>query len=256
MTLGGAIFIWNGISQDYCFLESIQCLIDLCHEVSIVYGGNDGTVEAVEQLASVHQDSALILNNITQQEWDAQQGREKLSYFMNEALACLDTDWAFSLQADEIIHERSFYVIRQAIELPVEAVVAKRYNLWRDPLSMLNVEQERKPCSTEIIRLARTKYRAYSDGEHLAVPSIHVYDGREESIEVYHVGYIRDPVKMVVKSRNMLVDIFNIGMDARIGEKFDSRNFPFTGPDIIPVPMPLPKYIQAWCQERYPNIQL
>jgi hypothetical protein len=173
---------------------------------------------------------------------------------MNEAIRRLQTDYVFSLQADEIIHERSFDNIRKAIEMGWEAIVAKRYNLWRDPLSMLNVEQSRKPCSTEVIRLAKRRYMAYNDGEHLAVPSVNVYGGREESIEVYHVGYIRDPIKMVVKSRNMLVDIFGMEMDKRIGDKFDSKKFPFEGDDIIPVPLPLPKFIKKWCQDRYPNI--
>lgn len=256
-SLGGAIFVWNGISQDYSFRESIRCLLELCDEVSVVYGGSDGTEEAVEELLLTKTGNCNIVNltTIDQDTWDAHQGREKISYFMNEAIRRLKTDYVFSLQADEIIYERSFQNIRDAIEIGAESIVAVRYNIWRDPLSMLNVEQSRKPCSTEVIRLAKQKYRAYNDGEHLAVDSVSTFKSLD-AIEIYHCGFIRDPIKMVTKCRNMLVDIFNVGMDERIGEKFDYRNFPFEGNDIVPVPGPLPKFIQQWAKERYPEIDL
>lgn len=255
--LGGAIFIFNGISQDYSFRESIRCLLELCDEVSVVYGGSDGTEEAVEELLLTKTGNCNVVNlkPITKEMWDEQKGREKISYFMNMAIEFLDTDYVFSLQADEIIYERSFQNIREAIEIGAESIVAVRYNIWKDPLHMLNVEQSRKPCSTEVIRLAKQHYRAYSDGEHIAVDAVSTYKTLD-AIEIYHCGFIRDPIKMVTKCRNMLVDIFNIGMDARIGDKFDYRNFPFEGDDIVPVPGPIPKFIKAWCQERYPDLVL
>jgi hypothetical protein len=224
-TLGGAMFVWNGNSQDYSYKENIRCLLELCDEVSIVCGGDDGTSNGV--MSVLKEDSSckkVWYYAIDQQQWDEQKGREKLAYFMNMALDFLQTDWAFSLQADEIIHERSFPHIREAIEWTgAHAFVSLRYNMWRDPLSMLDVIQERKPCSSEVIRLAKAKYRAYGDGEHIASDIVDVFP---KPIEIYHVGYIRDPVKHVIKAKNVLVDIFGMEMDKRFGDKFDYRNFP------------------------------
>src|SRR5688500_11434611 len=249
-TLGGALFIWNGISQDYCFREAIYCLLDLCDEVSILYGGTDGTEEAVESVVTncLRMGQDIYLTTIDQEIWDLHKGRTKLSHFTNEAIRRLKTDFVFMLQADEIVYPRSFQVIRDAIQHDVGGYVCKRYNAWRDPLSMLNVAQERKPCSTEVIRLAKRGALAYDDSEHLAVNDLHVF-GREDAIEIYHAGYIRDPVKHVVKAKNMLVDVFGLGMDERIGDKFDWSKFPFQGDDIVPVPGPLPIYIREWCAE-------
>lgn len=261
ITLGGATFVFNGIKHDYCFRETIRCLLDLCDEVSIVCGGADGTIPAVFEITEPYwqKNSHKIIRvaTINQAQWDGEKGREKLSTFMNLALEQLHTDWIIAVQADEVIFDRSFTAIREAIEdHRSRAFVMTRYNAWRDPLSMLNVEQDRKPCSTEVIRLARRGYYCYNDGEHLAVDQVKAFNGRANSIEMYHAGYIRDPVKHVEKARHMLVDIFGLGMDERIGDRFDYRNFPFKGNDIAEIPRPLPTYLLPWLQERYPDINL
>lgn len=261
MKIGGSTFIYNGISQDYSFIETLNCIYDLCDEIAFVYGGDDGTQEAIDKWCYEKMSHAnmkpIHCANITKEEWEEQKGRQKLSYFSNLAIDMLETEWNFYLQCDEVIAERSFPNIREAIEHDVDAYLCTRYNLWRDPLSHLVVEQSRKPCSTQVIRLAKTKYRCYDDAESLAVPFLHTLQKEgvtgSDAIEIYHCGYIRDEIKQVVKSKNMLVDIFGLDMDARIGEKFDYRNFPFKGEDIQPVPLPLPKYMKKWAQERHPE---
>lgn len=51
-TLGGSIFVYNGIKQDYCFIEALECLHALCDQVAICYGGDDGTIEAIDTWVS------------------------------------------------------------------------------------------------------------------------------------------------------------------------------------------------------------
>lgn len=249
-SLGGAQFIYNAIECDYPVIESINALKDCCDQVVVVDAGStDGTQDL---LATINAGNCSVLYL---DEWDKHQGRQKLSYFTNRAIELLNTDWFISIQADEILSECSFDNIRAAIEhATVDSYVCKRWNLWRDPLSMLQLEQHRKPCSDEVIRLCRSYGRAYDDAEQIAAKNTHVF-GQPEAIQIFHVGYIRNPVKHVIKARRMLVDVFGLGMDSRIGEIFDYSKFPFTGDDIVPVPGPLPVYIREWACERYPNLR-
>jgi len=142
-TLGGSTFIWNGVKQDYNFIETLNCLYELCDSVSIAYGGDDGTNELIKEWAKEwtekDDDKIIYLYRISKKEWDAQVGREKLSYFSNIAISALETDWNFYLQCDEILHEDSFPMVRAAIQHEAEAFLVKRYNLWRDPYHMLEV---------------------------------------------------------------------------------------------------------------------
>lgn len=256
ITLGGSSFVWNGNDQDYCYKETVWCLAELCDQVVIAAGGTDGTLDdLINYIAEQPWRFKVKVIEITEQMWNEQHGREKLSYFSNLAISQLETKWNFYLQCDEIIHERCFEDIRLAIErdMVVDSYLCRRYNLWRDPLSHLVVPQRRKPCSDAVIRLAKTECRCFGDAESLMAAFTHVW-GEIDRIEIYHLGYIRDPIKNVVKSKNMLVNIFGLEMDKRIGDKFDHKKFPFDGDDIQPVPLPLPKFIKQWCRERHPEV--
>lgn len=248
MTLGGSTFVYNGIKQDYCFIETLNCLYDLCDYVAIAYGGTDGTVKAVEDWASNKLNIIKIW--FSEDHWHSKKGREKLSYFSNLAIEALPTDWNFYLQSDEILHENSFSSVRAAILSNTHAHLVTRYNLWGSPYTMLNVVQERKPCSTEVIRLAHSQYRCVGDAESLGV--MRVSGDYLNDIRIYHMGFVRDSVKHLDKIRHIQDDIFLIDHDKRIDgmEKFDPWKF-FTPEDVIPIPQEgLPKYIKQWAYDR------
>ena len=123
-------------------------------------------------------------------------------------------DYIFLLQADEVLHEDSVHYLRAAAEDGMEAYVMNRYNLFKDPYHMLNVDQDRKPCSTEVVRLARSYRRSYGDGEHLQCATVSVYK-QLNAIEIFHLGFVRDQVKMVPKVKHMLTEVFKMDMDIR-----------------------------------------
>lgn len=256
--LGGSTFVWNGNVQDYCYKETISCLSELADEISVVAGGNDGTFEEVSEhmrkLITEYPNKVFILSMITQEEWDAQQGREKLSYFSNMAIERLTTEWNFYLQCDEIIHENSFQYIRQAIEHDANAFLCRRLNLWGDPLHMLNVPQERKPVSTEVIRLAKTNFRCVDDAENIGVDSCHIL-GDIDLIQIWHMGFVRDQRKHIHKIKHMQKDVFLMDYDKRadLSEVFDPWQWGFTKEDVVDVPGELPKFIKQWCTDRYPD---
>jgi hypothetical protein len=260
MTLGGATLAYNAISQDYCVIETLNCLYDLCDQVSIACGGDDGTVELVMDWASdkilADDKKSLRIVQFSIEDWQSVEGPTKLSYFSNLAIGLLDTDYIFYLQADEIIHERSFENIRAAIETGENGFVVARYNLWKDPFHMLNVPQERKPCSTEVIRLAKQGYFCFSDAEHLAVDEVKLYKTLD-AIEIFHVGYIRNGKKHLVKIRHIQVEVFRTEMDKRAEdcEEFLPERW-FSEEDLIWVPFPLPKYIKQWCIDRHPQLEV
>jgi len=255
-SLGGSTFVWRGIDQDYNFIETLDCLYELCDQVSVAVGGTDGTSQKVFEWARTKKKGKVLITYITQEDWNAQVGREKLSYFSNLAIEKLETDWNFYLQCDEILHEDSFETVRQAIEYPVEAYFCRRLNLWKTPYQMLNVPQERKPCSTEVIRLARTQYRCVDDAESLGVGSVHI-PGDIDNIMIFHMGFVRDQVKHLEKIRHMQVEVFLWG-DFDVKAKDCDRLIPdrWFSPetDLIPIPRPLPKFIQKWVDDRYPNL--
>lgn len=252
MTLGGSIFVRNGVKYDYCFKESILSLLEFCDEVScVVVEGEDETVSIVKQLES--ENEKLKVTYLPQSEWDAQQGKaqSKLCYFTDIAISKLTTDYNFYQQADEIMHESCYNKIREVIKSGQPAYFCTRINLWQSPYLQLNVPQNRKPCSTEIIRLAKTEFRSYGDAESLAVPTADY--SCVNDIRMYHMGFVRKRDIMKAKVINMQEGVFEMGShDVKLdgSDIFHPERWFDPKEDLKPIDEPLPTLIKNWAKER------
>lgn len=246
MTLGGIMFVKDGVKFDYCFEQSIQCLQELCDQVCILaIQSDDGTTG----LALKYQNEKTSVVILDESEWDKQHGREKLSYFQNLALSFLDTDYYVLLQADEIIHEYSFAAIHSMLETGAEAFLVSRINLWRDCNSYLVVPGNRQPCSTQVIRIAKTKYKSVDDGESIDAPAVVDF---VNYVMIYHYGFVRKKEVMKSKVINMQEQVFELGFhDPKLdgGDVFNSELW-FSGEDLQPLAKSHPKFIQDWIINR------
>jgi len=248
-TLGGSLFIRNGNKFDYSYKEAIQCLLEFCDKVMVcVVPTDDGTFEEVGRLE--RDNDNLLVRSVADEDWKhmAFHTKHRLSIFTNYAIEMLDTDYVFNLQGDEILDPSSYEWIRKAMQEGHEGYLCKRINLWGSPYTQLNVEHHRKPCSTEILRLAKTCYRAYDDAESLAAPCVDHY---LDKIKIWHMGFVRSKAIHPDKIREMQGNIFKCGVDSKLEgmEVFDSTKW-FGPEDLIPIEGELPPLIQEWAKER------
>jgi hypothetical protein len=248
-TLGGVLFLRNGEKFDYCYKEAIQCLLEFCDKVVVcVIETGDGTYEKVMDMELGCE--KLRVRSMKNFDWGEMgfHGKHRLSIFTNYAIEMLDTDYVFSLQGDEIVDPSSYPFIRQAVQEGYEGYLCSRINLWGSPYTQLNVPHNRKPCSTEILRLAKTCYRAYDDAESLAAPCESKY---VENIKIWHMGFVRKREVHPDKIREMQGNIFKCGVDSKLEgmEVFDSTQW-FSGDDLIPIEGELPPLIREWAKER------
>lgn len=112
MSISGFSYIRNGFEYDYPFLEAIKSILPVCDEVVIAVGDSlDGTRDAIAQL---HPQKIKIIDTV----WDMSR-REGGRIFAQQADIALDNikgDWAFHIQADEVIHENDLPKIITAIK--------------------------------------------------------------------------------------------------------------------------------------------
>ncbi len=114
MHISGFTFIRNAIKYDYPVAEAIRSILPLCDEVVVAVGdSDDGTRDLIESI-----DSASI--RILDTKWDVslRTGGEVLAKETNKALKAIspNADWAFYIQADEIVHEQDIDTIRKGME--------------------------------------------------------------------------------------------------------------------------------------------
>lgn len=101
MTIGGFSFVRNGVRFDYPFLESISSILPICDEFVVAVGNSDD--DTLERVRSLKSPKIRIIETV----WDEtlRSGGEVLARQTDIALAAVQTDWAFYLQADEVVHE-------------------------------------------------------------------------------------------------------------------------------------------------------
>ena len=245
MTLGGLIMIREGVKYDYCFQEAIRCLKALCDQIVIMaIDGDDDTLG----LCEIQEDRKTMVVSCKKEEWDLHTGKERLSYFQNVGLPFLGTDYYFLLQGDEIIHEDCFPAIREAIATGKEAFLCTRLNLWRDCETIISVPENRQPCSTQVIRLAKTNYKSVGDGESI---DANADDSFLREILIFHYGFVRKKEVMKKQIIMMQEGVFNIPHDKKLdgSDVFDSELW-FSGNDLAPLIYSHPKFIKEYIKTR------
>jgi glycosyltransferase involved in cell wall biosynthesis len=112
MTISGFSFVRNGFSYNVPFIEAMKSILPICDEFIIAVGDStDGTVEAIEALQNP---KIKIVHTI----WDMQRntGGKIFAQQSNIALEHCTGDWAFHVQADEVIHEQDLDYILENIK--------------------------------------------------------------------------------------------------------------------------------------------
>jgi glycosyltransferase involved in cell wall biosynthesis len=113
MKVSGFTIIRNAVTYDYPIVEAIQSILPICDEVVVAVGkSEDNTLELVRSISSK---KIRIIETI----WDESQrmGGRTFALETDKAFAAIspDADWAFYIQADEVVHEKYLDSIREAM---------------------------------------------------------------------------------------------------------------------------------------------
>jgi len=203
MKVTGFSFIRNAIIYDYPIVEAILSILPLCDEFIIAVGeSSDSTLELIEAIDS---DKIKIIKT----KWDEslRKGGEVLAIETNKALKNIaeDTDWAFYIQGDEIIHEKYLSNIRKEMlrykdDPNVDGLLFKYIHFYG---SYEYIGASSDWYKNEI-RIIKNDCSIYSfkdaqgfrkgDNKKLCVKPIDAY--------VYHYGWVKEPMAMQKKQEN------------------------------------------------------
>lgn len=104
MKVSGFTFVRNAIIYDYPIVEAIGSILPICDEVVVAVGESDD--ETLELIKSISSDKVRIVETV----WDdaLRDGGRVLAVETDKALAAIskESDWAFYIQGDEVIHEK------------------------------------------------------------------------------------------------------------------------------------------------------
>ncbi len=113
MKVTGFSFIRNGIKLDYPIVEAIQSILPICDDFVVAVGNSDD--DTLSLIRSIDPVKIRIIETV----WDdsLRENGAVLAVETNKAFQAIseDSDWAFYIQGDEVIHEQYLPIIQEAM---------------------------------------------------------------------------------------------------------------------------------------------
>jgi len=203
MKISGFIIIRNAVINDYPVTEAIRSVLPLVDELIVSIGDcEDDTLGLIQSISS---DKIRIVHSV----WDPalRKGGAVLAAETDKAFAHIspDADWAFYIQADEVVHEKYYPAILEAArkykdQKDVEGLLFKYTHFY----GTYNYVGDSRRWYNREIRIIRNdkSIRSYKDaqgfrkeGRKLNVALIDAY--------IYHYGWVKSPKQMLQKQKNI-----------------------------------------------------
>lgn len=200
MKVSGFTFIRNARKFDYPIEEAIRSILPLCDEVVVAVGkSEDDTREMVAALGP----KIRIIDTV----WDdnLREGGRVLAEETNKAFDAIsrDSDWAFYIQGDEVLHEKYIPAVRQGLEKwkgdsRVEGLLFNYVHFYG---SYDFVADSRKWYRREV-RVVRpdSAIRSYRDAQGFRKNGKKLWV-KPVDAAIHHYGWVKDPRQQQAKQQ-------------------------------------------------------
>lgn len=203
MFISGFTIIRNAILNDYPIVEAIQSILPVVDEMIVLVG--DSTDETEQLIRSINSSKIKIHYSV----WDMslRSGGKVLAVETDKAKALINpkSDWAFYIQADEVIHEKYHAAILQgcAEHLSNAAVEGLLFDYLHFYGTYDYVGDSRKWYHKEV-RIIRnnTSITAYKDAQGFRRVTEKIWVKPIPAC-VYHYGWVKSPEQMMQKQKNV-----------------------------------------------------
>jgi len=203
MKISGFTFVRHAVKFDYPVVESIQSILPIVDEFIVSVGNcDDGTLELI---ASIQSPKIKIIHSV----WDdsIREGGKVLAAETNKAFAHIspDSDWAFYLQADEVVHEKDLPNIIKAAHQhlhnkKVQGLIFKFIHFY----GTYDFMGDSRRWYSHEIRIIRNDKRihSYRDGQGFRNGKNLKLRVKQVNASIYHYGWVRHPNKQLEKLSN------------------------------------------------------
>lgn len=203
MNISGFTFVRNAIKFDYPVIESIMSILPLCNEFIVLVGNSED--KTFELIKSINSPKIKIVKSF----WNdnMRNGGKVLAMETNKALANISpkADWAFYIQADEVLHEKYLDVVYKEMESNLSNADLDGFLLgFKHFYASYKYIANSQNWYRNEIRIIRNTPRIYSYrdaqgfrkniNQKLQVKKIDAY--------IYHYGWVKHPINQLQKRVN------------------------------------------------------
>jgi glycosyltransferase involved in cell wall biosynthesis len=237
MKVSGFTFIRNAVKYDFPVTESIRSALPICDEFIVNVGHcEDGTLELIRAIG----DPKI---RVIQSVWDDTLRKNGLIYSQqtNLALSHCTGDWAFYIQADEVVHEEDLSVLRDAMARHLGSPHLKGL-LFRYLHFVADYWSTNPWAYHKAVRIIRNNGEVESCGDavgfHVKPTGQYLQSGPPEWLaysgaRMFHYGWVKDPITMVAKKREQVAVYHGDHVPASEAEQVAGETFRFENYSIL-----------------------
>lgn len=203
MKVTGFTFIRNALIYDYPVVEAIRSILPICDDFVVAVGqSDDATLDLI-----AHIDPVRI--RIIETAWDdsLREGGHVLALETDKAYAAItdDTDWAFYIQGDEVLHEKYLEPVKSAMlkwkDNPEVDGLLFDYLHFYGSYDYVGSSSKWYPHEIRIIRKSNSIF-SYRDAQGFRKGSNQKLRVKSADACMYHYGWVKDPAAMQRKQEN------------------------------------------------------
>ena len=193
MKVSGFTIIRNGIKFDFPIVEAIRSILPVCDEVIVAVGNSED--DTLGLIKSIDSEKIRIIETI----WDdsLRDGGKVLAVETDKAFDAIspDSDWAFYIQADEVMSEKDMPAIKEAMlkwkdNPKVEGLLFKHINFYG---SFDYIADSRKWLYNQI-RVIRNDKQIHSWKDAMSFRKNNkLLRVKPVNATVYHYGWVKHP---------------------------------------------------------------
>lgn len=200
MKVTGFTFVRNAIVYDYPIVEAIQSILPLCDEVVVAVGNSDD--DTLKLIQSIAPGKVRIIETT----WDdsLREGGRVLAVETDKAFQAIseDSDWAFYIQGDEVIHEKDHADILAAMrrfkdEEKVDGLLFD-YKHFYGCYDYIGAPTSWYPYEIRIVKNRKEIY-SYKDAQGFRKANNQKLGVVRVDATVHHYGWVKSPEAMQKK---------------------------------------------------------
>ena len=202
MKVSGFTFVRNAVRYDYPIVEAITSILPLCDEIIVAVGNSeDKTLELIQAISS---DKIKIIETI----WDdsLREGGHVLAKETDKAFNAIakDSDWAFYIQGDEVLHEKYIPIIKESMQhhlanRQVDGLLFN-YKHFYGSYDYVGSSMNWYPHEIRIIR-NDPKIYSYRDAQGFRKEKDQKLNVKLVDAYIYHYGWVKEPKAMQEKQK-------------------------------------------------------
>ncbi|MCX6334305.1 MAG: glycosyltransferase family 2 protein [Bacteroidia bacterium] len=228
MKVTGFTFIRNAVKFDYPIKEAIKSILPLCDDFVVAVGNSDDNTE--ELIQSIDKQKVKIVKTIWDDSPEMKRGGKVFASETDKAIKAVpdDSDWAFYIQGDEVVHEKYLGTIQSAMEkwkdeIKVDGLLFKYLHFYGS-YDYVGISQRWYRNEIRVIRNNKSIY-SYRDAQGFRKDGNLKLDVKNVDAYMYHYGWVKKPEIMMDKIRNASTFYEDIGWIQEVSKGQQEFNY-------------------------------